>query len=241
MVRLAKETVRRASALTPATQTPVREESSELRRGPDFRRVKGLGLWLAAAGCLAGFLPNTEAQQLSEVFPLAQSWRYDAGCHDGDGWETALFNDSGWSAGPGGFTGGETSTTLLPILSTRTLPPPSTLIPAGHAMYFRTHFSLASVSGVSLVMFNAIDDGAVFYLNGTRILSLRGPAVDTCASLSTSGAIGPGTDALLWEVNTLGSNALAGIIRAGDNVLAVSVHQVNAGSSDMVFKSPARQ
>ena len=176
----------------------------------------------------------TANAQLTQIFPVTQVWHYDTACHDGDGWETVGFNDSGWLSGPGGFTGGETSSAITPILNTTSLPAPVTLSPAGHAMYFRTHFNVASTNQLSLIMSNAIDDGAVFYLNGSNILNLRVTTPGSCASFS-GGAIGPGTEALLWEVHTFTPTNLANIIVPGDNVLAVEVHQVNATSSDMVF------
>src|SRR5205823_3679423 len=148
------------------------------------------------------------------------------------------FNDSAWLSGPGGFTGGETAANLLPVLNSTSLPAPAagSQNPAGHAMYFRKHFTIGATNSLTLIASNAIDDGAVIYLNGTRILSLRGPADGACASFSTGGAIGANTDALLWEVSTLGPAQYGGIlIPNGDNVLAVSVHQINVTSSDMVF------
>jgi len=177
---------------------------------------------------------TTAKAQLTQIFPVTQVWKYDPACHEGDNWQTTAYDDSGWLSGPGGFTGGENNAAIVPILNTTTLPAPATQSPAGHAMYFRTHFNLASIANVSLTMSNAIDDGATFYLNGTQILNLRVTTPGTCASFS-GGAIGAGTDALLWEVHTFTTADLAGIAVAGDNVLAVEVHQVNATSSDMVF------
>ena len=196
------------------------------------------GFYLAAAlVCLAALLSTAHAQ-LTQVFGPTDPWKYDFACHDVDNWQTTIYDDSSWSSGPGGFTGGEntpaTLTLLTGLLNTTSLPAPFTLFPAGHAMYFRKHFNIADIGGVSLVFSNGIDDGATFYLNGTQVLNLRVTSPGMCGSFS-GGAIGANTDTKLWEVTTLTSNALAGIIVNGDNVLAVEVHQVNATSSDMVF------
>lgn len=177
-------------------------------------------------------------QAAAQRFPILQVtnvWKYSIDCLNGTGWEQPGYNDAAWLSGPGGFTGGEGNAALLPVLNTRTLPAPNSAGRNGAAMYFRTHFNVASVVNLSLIFSNAVDDGAVIYLNGTRLLSLRGPADGLCASLSTGGAIGASTDALLWEVNIFDAAALAGILQPGDNVLAVSVHQTSATSSDMVF------
>ena len=95
--------------------------------------------------------------------------------------------------------------------------------------YFRTHFNLASapVAGATLFSTNYLDDGAVFYINGTEVGRLRVPA-----------------GALTWD--SLGSNPAtegaptridmpADALVVGDNVLAVEVHQSGPGSSDVAF------
>src|ERR1043165_5550603 len=63
------------------------------------------------------------AQQFN-IFGLTNVWKYSTDCHDGDNWQTPGYDDSSWLSGPGGFTGGETSAAILPILNTRTLPAP---------------------------------------------------------------------------------------------------------------------
>src|SRR5437016_14034734 len=60
---------------------------------------------------LVGVLPAS-AQEFS-IFGLTNIWKYSTVCHDGDNWQTPGFDDSTWGSGPGGFTGGETSATLL--------------------------------------------------------------------------------------------------------------------------------
>ena len=94
--------------------------------------------------------------------------------------------------------------------------------------YFRTHFNLPSapVAGASLFSTNYLDDGAVFYINGTEVGRTRVPA-----------------GALTWS--SLGSNPTEGAptridmpadaLVAGDNVLAVEVHQSGTSSSDVAF------
>ena len=75
-------------------------------------------------------------------------------------------------------------------------------------------------------LYTIIDDGAVLYLNGTEIRRLHMPtgaiAYDTHASDHESELEGPFTVSLTNLV-------------AGDNVMAVEVHQASSGSSDLVF------
>jgi hypothetical protein len=102
--------------------------------------------------------------------------------------------------------------------------------------YFRTHFTMSNAVGILFMTFtNFIDDGAVFYLNGTEIQRVRmplSPTVITYTSLATaSPCLG---DATCPDVFSIGSSRLTNVI-SGDNVLAAEVHQF--GTSDIVFGS----
>jgi len=102
---------------------------------------------------------------------------------------------------------------------------------ANWTYYFRTHFSFPSTFPREgfLIFTNLIDDGAIFYLNGTEIWRHNTPnglvrAVDP--------ALGSINNATCIVTNVSVTNLLA-----GDNVLAVEVHQFEtAGSAlDVVF------
>lgn len=202
-----------------------------------FHRLRGdLRLGPARLACLVGALLSlgmTAQAQRFNILPLTNQWRYSTACLDGTGWETRGYADGGWATGQGGFTGGETTASILDVCTTRTLPAPNTQ--GGRAQFFRTHFNVASTNGLSLVFSNAIDDAAVFYLNGVRVKELRVTANPALCSTLGGAAIGGSSEAQLWEVFTLTPAELGGIVTPGDNVLAVSVHQNQTGSSDMVF------
>src|SRR6185503_3439682 len=96
--------------------------------------------------------------------------------------------------------------------------------------YFRRTFSFAGDPARSrLFLDTAIDDGAVFYLNGVEARRINMPG----------GTITHGTQA----VNPVAHATYSGTIelattplRAGLNVLAVEVHQATAtGDPDMIF------
>jgi len=99
---------------------------------------------------------------------------------------------------------------------------------------FRTHFKATDVSaGATLSVSAYIDDGAVFYLNGREIHRIRMPAAPA-EILNTTFATGlpcsgnaDCTDDFIVSVD--------GILRAGDNVLAVEVHNSSARSSDITL------
>src|SRR5207342_3449033 len=76
------------------------------------------------------------------------------------------------------------------------------------------------------------DDGAVVYLNGSEALRLRMPTgAITNLSLATAFPPGDGSDATVDESYPLQIIELI----PGTNVIAASVHQQNATSSDVVW------
>lgn len=149
------------------------------------------------------------------------SWRFNqAGTDLGSTWSATNYNDSTWAVGNGLFyvedaALPEAKNTLLTI-------GPSTF-------YFRGKFSLpVKPQGAQLNLRMLIDDGAVFYLNGQEIYRVGIPAG---APLFGTFADRTVSDAAYEGPITLPANLLL----AGENVLAVEVHQVNGTSSDVVF------
>ena len=95
--------------------------------------------------------------------------------------------------------------------------------------YFRKHFTFnGDPSEVDHLEFaTVIDDGAVIYLNGIKVYSIRLPETVTYSTFADTPAVGNAG----YEYFTVPADAL----QNGDNVIAVEVHQVNATSSDVVF------
>jgi Lamin Tail Domain/Bacterial Ig domain/CotH kinase protein/Putative Ig domain/Long Rib domain len=168
----------------------------------------------------------TDAGFQVELLALTHDWKYnDSGADLGTSWRETAYDDSSWPSGP-----------ALLYNETATLPgPKNTLISLNDGsgthittFYFRTHFFLpAEAVGVTLTTSNLIDDGAILYLNGTdagRFNMPAGPA--TAATFAASSH-----EATSFVVFDLDTTALL----AGDNVLAVEVHQHSDTSSDIVF------
>lgn len=153
-------------------------------------------------------------------------WRYDRSGEDlGTAWREPGFNDSAWPQGKA-LIADETTTTVEPIRT-----PISRFNESGayvKTFYFRTSFSLAagSSSQVSLRLRHVVDDGAIFYLNGTEILRFgiaEGPVDATTDAAGHENA---------WEGPV---EVPVSLLRNGVNVLAAEVHQSGGSSSDMVF------
>jgi hypothetical protein len=137
-------------------------------------------------------------------------------------WKNKTYDDSSWASGPG-LLGVETTALNEPLRTQLTL--------GGISYYFRTHFNYAGTPGSGVLRFRYfLDDSAVVYLNGVEVTRIRMPAGPV--SYSTEGAGGAVGDAVTAEgpVTFCVTNLMA-----GDNVVAVSVHQIGAGSSDIVW------
>jgi hypothetical protein len=161
------------------------------------------------------------------LLTITNSWKYDnsGGTNFGTTWLQIGYNDSAWSSGTGLF-GYETTPSEYPYPFNTYVPPPDTN--SGKiTVYYRTHFQwTASLTNFTLLSTNYIDDGSVYYLNGTQVGSLRMPATFAYNTLAT---LQPNEG--FAELLSFATNSLV----AGDNVIAVEVHQNATTSSDDVF------
>lgn len=171
---------------------------------------------------------------LVNLADMNTSWRYDnsGGTNYGGGsaWYQPVYSpESTWSTGQGLFGYETTAAEYLPYVFRTYIPPPNTN--GGKiTVYYRSHFTWNGVlTNYSLVSTNFVDDGAVYYLNGAKlgpVSSIRMPATYTYNTTASGQIAVEGTPEYLYFTNQL---------LAGDNVLAVEVHQINTTSSDDVF------
>ena len=164
--------------------------------------------------------------QTTRLLEVTDLWRYHVNKTDlGTAWTAFGYNDSAWASG-GGLLYVESA--ALPAPKTTALP--ATPNPLPSTCYFRARFtnSLPDAYSISLIANTVIDDGLVLHLNGAEALRLGMPA----------GAIAYGT----WASRSIGDAAWEGPLNLpaagllpGTNVLAAEVHQINAGSSDIVM------
>jgi hypothetical protein len=149
------------------------------------------------------------------------TWKYDQTNNlTGSNWMVSGFNDLSWPSGQGVLARTASGSIPQPVRATLTL--------GRLTYYFRTTFTLPTNANYSSLQITHIfDDGAVVYLNGQEAYRYNMPAgpvtYNTLAASGISGApqeLGPFTFPLTNLV-------------AGTNVLAVEVHQSDAGSSDI--------
>ena len=152
------------------------------------------------------------------------NWKFkDNGADLSTQWRARNYDDSGWSSGPAKLGYGD------PAATTVSYGPSS-----GNKFittYFRHHFTVADPKAYhGLTMKLLVDDGCVVYLNGSEIARRNMPDGDVEYKTFASTTVN-GTDETTYFTYSISSSALI----AGDNVLAVEVHQADPVSSDLGF------
>ena len=161
-----------------------------------------------------------------EAFPVSLNslWRYeDSGTDLGTSWTELSYDDSAWDFGQGelGYGDGDENTVL-----DFGGDPDNKII----TYYFRKTFTVADPSVFDGLTLNLRrDDGAVVYLNGTELARSNMPsgAIDYLTLASTPIAGG--------DESALNTFELDNTLQAGENVLAVEIHQIGGNSSDISF------
>ncbi|MBP1670281.1 MAG: hypothetical protein H6Q21_2647, partial [Bacteroidetes bacterium] len=167
-------------------------------------------------------LRYSNSQTLSFISKRSK-WKYlDDNSVPGSSWKALSFDDSSWKSGNGQLGYGEGDET--------------TILSYGNdaenkyiTYYFRQKFTVNDPAGISTMNIDLLlDDGAVVYLNGKEILRHNMPTGTITGSTFASEAIP--------NENTYYSFTLTGItLLAGENVIAVELHQNSLTSTDISF------
>lgn len=161
----------------------------------------------------------------SVLIPFGSTWKYlDDGSEQGYEWRQDFFDDSSWESGLAELGYGEDETTQVGFGDN----PRSKFI----TTYFRRKFMVddpSALPGIKLELLR--DDGAVLFVNGVEVGRSNMPedeliTKDTVASLSQGGVV----ETVIHEfiVSPL-------LLKPGENIIAVEVHQDKPGSSDLSF------
>jgi hypothetical protein len=153
--------------------------------------------------------------------PFGSVWRYhDLGEDLGTGWTTETHPDDTWAAGPAPLGYGDNDITTVVSYG----PDPTD---KHRTTYFRHQFDVAALPTTATISL-VVDDGAVVHLNGTEITRDNMPAgtIDHLTYAATSIEGSAETAVRTFEVPTE-------LLHLGVNTLAVEVHQVWRGSSDI--------
>ena len=152
-------------------------------------------------------------------------WSYFVGTNPPpDNWNQLNFDTSDWSAGQGGFgyADGDDNTVISNTLS----------------VFFRKPFNVVALEEISSLAIHAdYDDGFVVYINGTEVLRSTNMG-ESGSQVTYDQTAETDHEAVMYqggapEAFVLHHNDFDGVLTAGDNVLAIEVHNVNTTSSDM--------
>lgn len=137
------------------------------------------------------------------------------------GWQARAFDDSNWTAGTSPIGYGSSG-----LGTTATLGGEVTL-------YIRAHFTppVDARRLRELTLELDYDDGFVAFLNGVEIARQNLPAGQDRGSVATA------SRELGFVEHRLVAAPPAGVLVQGDNVLAIEVHNVSAGSSDLFLSA----
>ena len=196
-------------------------EEEEIRSGAANALVKRYEEWRALSD------DASAAATPTALLERGAGWKFhacDEVAADPVGWTNAEFDDSDWKSGaaPLGYGDpavvGEVATGEEPDGKPRTV-------------LFRRTLTIESDDpyGVVLASLRA-DDGAAVYVNGHEVRRLRLPEGVLEPSVFATKAVGAKLEAEYARFLIP-----AQLLKPGENVIAVQVHQVNAQSSDVIF------
>ena len=160
----------------------------------------------------------------SEVFGFGSTWKYfDSGFYPSPNWESTGYNDASWSSAATelGYGQGTTNNEVSygPDENNKYI---TTL--------FRKTFNVAAGNYTTVTLSLKRDDGVVIYLNGVEVDRdniADGPVV---FNTQAEDAIGGSN-----ESTPVDFNIPTNLLLPGSNTLAIEVHQINGGSSDLTF------
>lgn len=148
---------------------------------------------------------------------------------DSTDWKHPDFADDTWEAGPAMLGGDSTSDINEESLATIV-----DIGPSGNrhpTIYFRKHFNVDEAGGYTTLTADVKrDDGAILYLNGHEIGRTNMPE-GTISALDFAATVTAG--AAENAINRIVYTLAPGLLRNGDNVLAVELHQSSRGSGDL--------
>ena len=149
-------------------------------------------------------------------------WKYnDSGENLGTEWKNTSFSDAGWDEGYAklGY-GDDDENTVLSYGNDRN---------NKHiTSYFRKTFVIDDASVQDLWLDLLFDDGAVVYLNNNEVLRVNMPDGSIDFETRASGAISSESSFKQFQ---LSSN----LLKDGENLIAVEIHQISGTSSDIGF------
>ncbi|MBN1421767.1 MAG: hypothetical protein JXP34_23540 [Planctomycetes bacterium] len=168
-------------------------------------------------------LPLEEARLIAP----GSTWKYhDRGEDLGARWRSAAFDDAAWASGAAKLGYGDPIAAAATTISFGADPK------AKHpCAYFRRTFSVAGAARIRHLFVELVrDDGCVIHLNGEEVARSNMPTGDIAFATFAASAVADAAETA-WQILAVDPRR----VREGENVIAVEVHQSDAGSSDLGF------
>ncbi len=189
-------------------------------------------------GTLQAIDPNADQEHVFElgtwpsvtgeaIVPFGSSWAFlDDGSDQGSEWTGVDFDDAPWKFGPAqlGY-GDDDERTVVGFIDTD---PVTGGVQKNATTYFRHLFEVDEPASGGYIFRVLYDDAVIIYVNGIRIAASSSLPLDT--QFDTFSAVTSNDNELSAYLSIP-----SGIIGAGDNVIAVEVHQADNTSSDISF------
>ena len=207
---------------TPATNATSFNNNTGLSAGTQYfyrvRATNGVG----PSGNSNVANATTFNSSAATFIPTGATWKYlDNGSNQGTAWRATAFNDSTWASGAAqlGYGDGDEATVVSFGGSSSN---------KFVTTYFRKSFTVSDASVVTALSLRLLrDDGAVVYLNGTEVYRNNMP-IGTISNTTFASSV--------TEDSTFFTSSISpALLVSGTNVVAVEIHQSDAGSSDVSF------
>jgi uncharacterized protein len=166
------------------------------------------------------FRTATAPPPIETLVAAGSTWKYLDNGTSPLGWETRGFTDSAWASGLAPLGYGDPVTTTVGFG-----PDP---VNKYITTYFRRTFT-ATHGFTAMTVRLRRDDGAVVYVNGAEVARSNMPAGSVNSATRASTALNLQDE--VWYVDL----PVTPTMYAGDNVIAVEIHQNSANSSDLNF------
>lgn len=164
------------------------------------------------------------------LFAKGGSWRYyDAGDIGAAAWTTAGYAETNWKTGIAefGFGDGDEVTDLT-----------AGGISRKNTYYFRRKFTVEDPAAFTSVTLNLQrDDGAVVYINGADVWRSNMPATGTITYATSASQAQSNADEDAFWPKTWTMAVTPNLLQAGENTIAVEVHQISSSTSDISFNA----
>ncbi len=162
----------------------------------------------------------THAQGADLIAPASQWQYYDKVESPGINWQHTGYDRSLWKLGFAELGYGDGDETTVTSFGDEPTNKPIT-------QYFAKNFTVEDLNSIDALKLRVLaDDGAVVYINGSEAFRLNLPGNQTHDTLALDSSIES-----IWIEQAISS----ALLRQGENLIAVEIHQLSRQSSDISF------